>query len=517
VGNEPLRVGLSQLLDFLQKRGIDIAHVAARAVGSAVGAGNGVPTQPAIVEGLPTEVAPAASQPAPPARRADPQPQDQDGPATHEPDAHATHGQDGRATENHGTGAHAAAGVEGVAQLAQAVIADAVAKGASAIHVESRRGGSLILRYRIDGLLHDKTNFTSRLPNSAAWGLLVHLGQMAGMDLAKSQLPATGQFSVAIDGRQVDFHASSCPLAIDMRSGTPRPYGRPMVALVIDILDAKPAAGFEQMAPTAAREKLSRVLQADGGLVIVAGMPKSGKNAILQAMLAELVAQPSRKGYGFAAIQNAPWPAIDGVRHVQVQPEHGFTFTKATDAIRRQDCDVVLVGDVRDPHCASACLEMALQGRMVLVGMTARHGAGAMAMLEMMDLEPWPLASALSAVVASARLPRLCEHCKVKLEPRERDSWLRQLGLSVTGEFPLFGAGSCSRCSQLGYSGKVNLLGVAQCGGEIAASIRNQAWAELKQGGVPAMADADLKALALECLRAGQVTPAAAAGIAGLY
>jgi type II secretory ATPase GspE/PulE/Tfp pilus assembly ATPase PilB-like protein len=200
---------------------------------------------------------------------------------------------------------------------------------------------------------------------------------------------------------------------------------------------------------------------------------------------------------------------------VQVQPELGLTFTKAADAIRRQDCDVVLVGDVRDPHCASMCLEMALAGRMVLAGMTARQGAGAMAMLEMMGLEPWPLASALLAVVASARLPRLCEHCKVEIEPRERDNWLRQLDLSATSEVTFFGPGSCSRCSQLGYNGRVHLLGVAECGGEIAARIRNQAWAELRQAGVSEMAGVDLKALALEHLRAGQITPAAMAGIAG--
>jgi type II secretory ATPase GspE/PulE/Tfp pilus assembly ATPase PilB-like protein len=549
VGNEPIRVGQSQLLDFLQKRGIDITNVLARAVNNAAGVAKVAPVQP-VMESLPTEVAPPAGAQsgtvAPPVSshvadvpasretvRADAGAPGNGEEENHSPYGRATHGQDAHATENHGRNAHATqdanatqdgrAAVDGVDQLAGAVLADAVAKGASAIHVEAWRGGRLTLRYRIDGLLHDKTNFASRLPSSAAWTLLVHLGQMAGMDLARGHMPLAGQFSMQVDGRQVHFHASSCPLAIDMpdaqpgvgRAGAP---GRPTVALVISILDPRRAVGLEQLAGPATREKLARVLQHDGGLIIVAGMPKSGKNAVLQAMLAELVAQPSRRGQGFAAIQNAPGAMIEGVRQVYVQPELGFTFTKATEAISRQDCDVVMMGDVRDPHCASMCLEMALEGRMVFAGMTARGGAGAMAMLEMMALESWPLASALLAVVGSAQLPKLCEHCKVELEPRQRDKWLAQLDLGAAGAtIPLLAPGSCSRCGQLGYSGKVSLLGVAECGGEIAGMIRRQAWARLRQGDCQAMDDANLKALALGHLHAGSVTPDSVAGLAGGY
>lgn len=534
VGNEPIRVGLSQLLDFLQKRGIDITNVLARSVNIAASAAKVTPAQAVVVESLPPEAAPRDSRQSgtgvpsvsshvadvPPAREPvrtvpNTSPHDQQE-INHGQDAHATDGQDGRATETHGQALGAPDGdahvtMDGVGQLAGAVLVDAVARGASAIHVESWRGGSLTLRYRIDGLLHDKTNFTSRLPSSAAWTLLLHLGQMSGMDLAKGRMPATGQFSLQVEGRQVNFHTSSCPTLTGRHS-----LVSPGVALVIDILDAKRVAGLEELVLPTAYEKLTRVLQHEGGLVIVAGMPRSGKNAILRAMLDELVAQPSRRGSGFAAIQNAPGAMIDGVRYVQVQPELGFTFTKAMGAIRRQDCDVVLAGDMRDPECASACLEMALEGRMVLAGVTARNGGGAMAALEMMALEPWPLASALLAVVASAQLPRLCDHCKTRIEPQHRDKWLQKLDLSIADGVELFAPGSCSRCGLLGYSGKVNLVGVAECGGEIADRIRGRAWTELKQGDVAAMASTDLKVLAIEHLRTGSITPDAVARASGL-
>ncbi len=272
--------------------------------------------------------------------------------------------------------------VDPAAQLAEAVLQDAVARGVSHIHLDSCRDG-LSLRVRIDGVLHDKPNFGSRLPSGLGPRLIVHLKTLAGLNVTETACSQTGRFRCNVKGCDVDFRLATCPTVHGERLVIHIP-GREEGTLALSQI----GLGDDDLS-------LLRCLLAEPcGLIIVADPSGSPKATMLRAMLAE-VNTPCRD---IIALESRGEIRIEGVSRCRVDRDKGFTAADALPASRDQDVDVIMLDDIPDRSTAAVTVEAAQDGTLVLAGIFARNPADAMEMM-LESAKPWALASALLAVI----------------------------------------------------------------------------------------------------------------------
>ena len=386
--------------------------------------------------------------------------------------------------------AAAEAPADAAAQVAQAVLRDAVELGASRVHLEPRADG-LALRLRIGGLLRDKPNFRLRLPEGLAPRLVRHLLARAGLGEADAARPQAGRFSLPVEGRTVGFDLSAFPTTTGPR-------------LVLAVRDADvppPDLGQLALAPEA-RERLERGLGAPGGaLVVAAALPRAGMAEALGALAGGL----SASGRAVLAVQAPGAEALAGSCRSQTDPLAGYSFAQAARGLAGQDAEAIVLGQLRGPTTATAAVEAALAGSTVVVGLRAAGAAEALADLAAMALEPWALASALKAVVVCRTVRRLCDHCKRAGEtPDELPPALplRREQLGPTLYQPV----GCERCGQMGYVGTVPLAALVVPGAAVLDLVRRRAdvaafAAALRDAGAVSLAEP-----AAEKLRAGQTS-----------
>lgn len=349
---------------------------------------------------------------------------------------------------------------DAASQVAEAILRNAVAKRVSGVHLESRQDG-LALRVRIDGTLHDKVNFKARLPKALAPQLIAHFKSLAGVDAEERQRPQTGCFRSNFDGREVTFHLATCPAL----------HGE---KLLIHVLDPAAAPSLSQIGLSSEDESLIRDLSAQpAGMILAAGPPRSGRATTLRAILREL----NTRQRDIVAIEKYAHIELEGINQSQVNLEVGFGFAEAVRAFGRQDPDVIMVEDIRDPQTARAALEVATDGRMVLGAVSARNCSQAMKMMLEADVERWPLASVLLAIVAHRTVRKLCGECKSQVEPSsELTERLRRCGQEVN--FPVQAGRGCDCCSNTGYSGETGLFSIMHVNETIASLIRQGAEAK---------------------------------------
>lgn len=460
----PARISETGLIQFLKQRGVDIEAVMAKVVvreaqserdWEEVHEGQVVPASavgPPLLEALP---AAGPSDAADTAKSAEaPKPADGPSPA------------------------------DAAARVAEAIMKDAAARHASHIHLEFGRNG-LALRLRIDGVLHDKLNFSRRLPRALGPWVVERFVELAGADPAQRQRPQAGSFFHSVDGREIDFHISACPTL----------HGEKLLVRLLERRRALPdLAQLGLDAPD--QRSIQRVLAEPAGLILVAGPPRSGTTTTLLAMLETLVS-PERN---VVAVEDSAALEVEGL--VQSCPAGDFTFAEAVQASAAQDADAIMVGGIVEPGVARAAVKAAAGGRLVLGAMRAHSAPASAGALLAMGVGPELLSSVLLAVIAQRLLRKLCDDCKCRADPPKK--LLEELALrprelgSAT-----YAARGCPRCSKTGYSGRTGVFSVLEMDQAISALLRGGAdvgtmeRAALRHGMKP------LRQAALEKVRAG--------------
>jgi type II secretory ATPase GspE/PulE/Tfp pilus assembly ATPase PilB-like protein len=300
------------------------------------------------------------------------------------------------------------------AQVLSAVLDDAVRRGASHVHLQSRQAG-LTLRMRLAGRLMEKPNFR-RLAASPAKALVARLldsaglagpwGPQAGADLAR---PQSGEFTHTVDGRAVRMTLSSFPTTDGPRLVISLP-ACPQGQLDLAALGARPAE-IERIHDLLATRR--------GGLLLVCGPARGDRDDILAALAGQLAGM----GRDVLTISAAPWGAAQGpdargsaadgdslpsASISRIDPIAGYRFRDAARHLAGQDADAIILAELRDPPTAAAALEAALAGAMVVAGIAAATAAEALGILAEMDVESWPLATMLRGAIICRTLPRLC-------------------------------------------------------------------------------------------------------------
>ena len=325
-------------------------------------------------------------------------------------------------------------------RLVATLLADAVRARASDIHIEPQRS-ELRIRYRVDGVLRD----VMTLPRSATAAIASRLKIVSGLDIAERRLPQDGRNRFTVDGSPVDARVSTMPAI----------HGEKVVVRLLTRPDQVPS--LDAVGLTAAQlAELRRAVAAPQGLVLITGPTGSGKTSTLYSALAEV----DTAERNVVTLEDPVEVQVPGITQVQIHERAGLTFGRALRAVLRQDPDVVLVGEIRDRETAELAVRAALTGHLVLSTLHTNSSASALTRLVDMGVEPFMVASSLTAVVAQRLVRRPCPGCLV--DDRPEPALLRALEMDpsgLDGASPARGTG-CSECGQTGYRGRLGVFEV---------------------------------------------------------
>jgi general secretion pathway protein E len=329
------------------------------------------------------------------------------------------------------------------------LIEKAVELRASDIHIEPFRD-ELIVRMRVDGLLRPAPAPTKVL----AQALISRVKILAGLNIAERRLPQDGAARLQVSRADIDIRVATMPTQ----------YGESAVIRLLPrdrgLLDI-PKLG---LSPDDDR-KLRRFLDMPHGMIAVTGPTGSGKTTTLATMLNALNS-PSRK---ILTIEDPVEYEIPGINQSQVKPEIGLTFAAAMRAFVRQDPDVIMVGEVRDPETASIAVHAALTGHLVLTTLHTETSTAAVPRLIDLGVEAFLLKSTLRAVIAQRLVRLLCDRCKTSriLDDADFDVDPRLAALGFKVGEAVFNPKGCERCGGVGYRGRSGVFEILDVTGEV--------------------------------------------------
>jgi general secretion pathway protein E len=315
---------------------------------------------------------------------------------------------------------------------------------ASDIHIEPFRNG-LVVRMRVDGLLRTVATPAGAVPQA----LISRIKILAGLNIAERRLPQDGAARLRVARSEIDIRVATMP-AQHGESAVIRLLPRDRGLLDIGKLGLL----------SADEATLRRLLALPHGMIVITGPTGSGKTTTLATMLS-ILNEPTRK---ILTIEDPVEYEIHGVNQSQVKPSIGLTFAAAMRAFVRQDPDVIMVGEVRDPETANIAIHAALTGHLVLTTLHTETAAAAVPRLLDLGVEGFLLKSTLRAVIAQRLVRILCDRCKVKrtltAADLSTDPRYATLGLEV-GETVHEPAG-CERCGGTGYRGRCGVFEILE-------------------------------------------------------
>ncbi len=327
-----------------------------------------------------------------------------------------------------------------VVRYVNLLILQALNERASDIHVEPTHD-SLRIRYRIDGVLHDM----QQAPLSLLSAVATRLKVMGDLNVAEHRVPQDGRISVSVGGRTIDLRIATIPTV----------YGEKVVMRVLDKSEVILDLGKLGCEPDFL-EKYREVFRRPYGTIFVTGPTGSGKTTTLYATLGEL--NSSEKN--IITVEDPVELRIMGINQVQTNVKAGLTFASALRSMLRCDPDIVMVGEVRDRDTALISVEAALTGHLVLATMHTNDVSRTPMRLVEMGIEPYLVASALTAVVAQRLVRKLCVHCKEEFEPTADEiigaGWKPdEVYAELESDHPkMYKPVGCPACSKTGYRGR---------------------------------------------------------------
>jgi len=319
-----------------------------------------------------------------------------------------------------------------VVRVVNTIVRDAVRIGATDIHIEPEAEQTRV-RVRIDGLLLDK----AILPRSVSEGVTSRLKVLAGMDIAERIRPQDGRIVVNIEGREYDLRIATVGTAFGERVAL-RLLSNRQVLVGLERLGLFP----EQ------QEMLQALLGRQHGMILVTGPTGSGKTTTLYASISYI----NDRVRNIMTIEDPIEYRLPGITQIPVREKSGITFGVGLRALLRQDPDVVMVGEIRDPETASIAVHAALTGHLVLTTLHTNNAAGALVRLLDMGVEPYLLTSSVLGVVGQRLIRILCTACKGQYQAQDTD--LRILGLPIDTPLKLSAGSGCPECANLCYKGR---------------------------------------------------------------
>lgn len=323
-----------------------------------------------------------------------------------------------------------------VIRLINAVMVDAIKQRASDIHIETY-GDYFSIRYRVDGVLLD----IARPNKSLANALVSRIKVMANMDIAEKRTPQDGSISVTLAHREVDVRISTLPTR----------HGERVVMRLLNRQAAEISLDTIGINKTQNKE-LCSLLAKPQGLILITGPTGSGKSTTLYAGLKQL--DTSEKNV--LTVEDPIEYELPSIGQTQVNVKAGMTFSMSLRAILRQDPDIVMIGEIRDPETAKTAIQASLTGHLVMSTLHTNTAIGAITRLVDMGVEPYLLSSTLEAAIGQRLVRVLCMHCRGKRSPTSSEEKLLNK-VSLVDVDQIYVPKGCERCNNKGFLGRTGI------------------------------------------------------------
>lgn len=323
-----------------------------------------------------------------------------------------------------------------IIKLINALFNQAIREHASDIHIEAYEIHSVV-RFRIDGVLKDVTNFHRGFHAA----VISRLKVMAKLDIAEKRLPQDGRISLRVGDHAIDVRLSTLPTEHGER-------------IVLRILD-KHASRFDVASlgmDEAMENRFKQLTQALHGMFLVTGPTGSGKTTTLYAGLSHI----DRNKRNIVTVEDPVEYDLEGIGQVHVNVKTGMTFARGLRSILRQDPDVVLVGEIRDLETAEIAIQASLTGHLVLSTLHTNTAIGAVTRLLDMGVDGYLIASSLTGILAQRLVRKLCPDCREAVEPTVKEREI--LHISESDELTIYRPKGCDHCNNTGFNGRTGIF-----------------------------------------------------------
>ncbi len=321
-----------------------------------------------------------------------------------------------------------------IIRLVNTVLFQSVKNRASDIHFEPFER-TVIVRYRVDGVLYSILNVSKRFQSAIASRIKI----MAGLNIAEKRLPQDGRIRIKIAGRDIDIRVSVVPTS----------HGERIVLRLLDKssvqLSLKDIGMDDDLF-----QQTKKVIAKSNGIILVTGPTGSGKTTTLYAALSELNSTEKN----IITVEDPVEYQLKGIGQIQVNSKIDLTFANGLRSILRQDPDIIMVGEIRDRETAEIAIQASLTGHLVLSTLHTNDSATAVTRLIDMDIEPFLVSSSLVAVYAQRLVRVICDECRESFRPTDEE--LKELNIprsSLTADVLYRGKG-CQICMDTGYKGR---------------------------------------------------------------
>ena len=350
-----------------------------------------------------------------------------------------------------------AASDNAVVRLVTNMLAQAIANGASDIHLEPFED-EFKMRYRIDGVLYEmKTQ-----PKEIAMAIVSRVKILSKLDIAERRLPQDGRIS---------YQLSEDKEPIDLRVAVlPTMYGESVVLRVLD----RSAVQLELDRIGLREDELAKmrlIINKPNGIVLVTGPTGSGKTTTLYAALRELNQVDTK-------ILTAEDPVeydIDGMIQCQVNLEQELTFARLLRSFLRQDPDIILVGEIRDLETAQISIQASLTGHLVFATLHTNDAPSSILRLLDLGVESFLLTATIEAIVAQRLVRRICTKCKEEFAPSEEHLMELSLRTADVQGRTLYRGRGCDNCTKSGYKGRMAIFEIMLMDDELRDLVMQQA------------------------------------------
>ena len=321
-----------------------------------------------------------------------------------------------------------------IIKLVNLMLSRAVKDRSSDIHIEPYQN-SLVIRYRIDGVLYNILNLPKRIQSS----LISRVKIMAKLNIAEKRLPQDGRIDVKIGDKNVDIRVSAIPTAFGER-------------VVLRLLD-KTSTIFKLTDLGIDSERfnlLNNLIKSPYGIILVTGPTGSGKTTTLYAALSTI----NNPEINIITIEDPIEYQIEGIGQIQVNPKIDLTFANGLRSIVRQDPDVILVGEIRDRETVEIAIQSSLTGHLVFSTLHTNDAASAITRITDMGIEPFLLTSSVIAIIAQRLVRILCPACKEEYIPDDKSLAKISIDKETLDNHKIYRRKGCPACMNTGYRGR---------------------------------------------------------------
>lgn len=329
-----------------------------------------------------------------------------------------------------------------IIKLVNNILLQAAKRGATDIHIEPFEK-EVLVRFRIDGVMYSIMTPPKRVQGA----LTSRIKIMAGMNIAEKRMPQGGRIEIKVANKSIDIRVSSVPVSFGER-------------IAMRLLDkSRTFSGIDELGLSERDfQVLKKSIERPTGIIYVTGPTGSGKSTTLYSILNRL----NKPDVNILTVEDPVEYQMAGIGQVQVKDKIGLTFASVLREFLRQDPDIIMIGETRDPETAQIAIQAALTGHLVLSTLHTNSAAATVTRLIDMGIEPFLISSTIAMVCAQRLVRKLCPLCKSKYIP---DSELiKNLGLTEkeAKAIEFYKPNGCEECNNTGYKGRLAIFEIME-------------------------------------------------------